>query len=173
LLRAQAEALGGDPAVALLLLRALPASAETQRAGADALERSGRPGDAAHRLDGLTTVADRLRRAGLLCQAKAWTAATAAYADLLRDPALTADARGEVADRYGFALALAGQSPDRTLPDVQGGVAARTLAALRPPGGPATSAAGGPLFLPAIEGALERAKQVETLLPASPSKQGS
>jgi hypothetical protein len=168
--RAQAEALGGDPAVALLLLRNLPVGADTQRAGADALERLGRPGDAAHRLDGLTTIADRLRRAALLCQAKAWSAAAAAYSELLRDPALTADARGEVADRYAFALALAGQSPDRTLPDVQGGVAARTLAALHPPGNPATMAAGSPLFLTAIEGSLQRAKQVETLLPASGSK---
>ena len=119
------------------------------------------------------TVTDRLRRAALLCQAKTWSAAAAAYADLLRDPAVTADARGEVADRYGFALALAGQSPDRTLPDVQGGLAARTLAALRPPGSPASAAAGGPLFLPAIQGALERARQIETLLPASATKQGS
>jgi hypothetical protein len=169
--RAEAEALAGDPAVSLLLLRDLPAGADRQRTGADALERMGRPGDAAHELEGLPTIADRTRRAALLCQAKAWSDAAAVYADLLRDPALTADARGEVADRYGFALALSGSSPDRTLPSAQGGLAARTLSALPPKA--VAAAAQAPFSLRKIQSALDRAKQVETLLPSSEPKQGS
>ncbi len=171
--RAEAEALAGDPAVSMLLLHDLPIGPDTQRAGADAMERMGRPGDAAHQLDGLTSIADRIRRAALLCDAKAWGEAASAYADLLRDPALTAEVRQEVADRYGFAVALASGKPDRTLPHVEGGLAARTLAALAPKAGAGTAGARTPLTLGTMQGALERARQVETLLPPSGSNQGS
>jgi hypothetical protein len=172
--RAEAEALAGDPAVSMLLLHDLPVSPDTQRVSSDALERMGRPSDAAHQLDGLMSIADRTRRAALLCHAKAWGEAAAAYADLLRDPALTAEVRQEIADRYGFAVALSGSKPDRTLPHVEGGLAARTLAALAPKASPGTPAGTRtPLSLGAMQGALERAKQVETLLPQSGSNQGS
>ena len=50
-IRAQAEARAGDPAVALLLAHDLPANNDTRRVAAEALARMGRPGEAAHQLD--------------------------------------------------------------------------------------------------------------------------
>jgi hypothetical protein len=159
--------------VALLLARELPPGADSQRINAEALQRMGRPGEAAHQLDGLATISDRTRRAELLCEAKVWAEAAAAYAGLLRDPALTADARGDAADRYGLALALSGGNPDRTLPNVKEGLAARVIAALPAQGIIAPSAAGVSLSLGIVERALDRAKQIETLLPAATSNPGA
>ncbi|PPQ27622.1 hypothetical protein [Rhodopila globiformis] len=168
-LRAAAEARAGDPSAALLLLQEVPATSATRRIAADAYEKMGRPADAAHQLDGLTGVADETRRAALLCDAKAWADAATAYADLLRNPGLSEPARRDAADRYGYALALSGGSPDRTLVPVSDKAAAQTLAAL-PPSRPAPP--GAALTYPAMKDALDRAKRIETLLPPAGSDKG-
>lgn len=170
-IRALAEARAGDPSVALLLVRDLPESPATQRISADALEKMERPADAARQLDGLTGIADQTRRAELLFSAKAWGAAADAYATLLHEPTLSAEARKEAADRYGFALALSGTSPDRTLLPAKDALAERMISALPPSGGAA--AAGGALSLPTMKAALERARRIETLLPPVSSGKGS
>jgi hypothetical protein len=164
--RATAEARGGDPAVALLLVRDLSANSETHRIAADALERMGRPGEAAHQLDSNLDLADRSRRAALLCDAKAWGDAATAYADLLRDPALTGTSRSDAADRYSFAVALSVNNHDIPRPTVTEGLATRVLAAV-PPSGSNVSAHAGTSIV-SIRDALERARQIETLLPSRP-----
>jgi hypothetical protein len=59
------------------------------------------------------------------------------------------------------------------LPDVPSGLAARTLSALPPAASKVAAATRSPSLLPTIQGALERAKLVETLLPASGTTKGS
>jgi hypothetical protein len=116
LLRADAEARAGDPAVALAMLQTAPDNAGAHRVAADALERMGRFADAAHRLDGTAAVADKQRRAGLLFHAAAWSDAAAAYADVLGTSGLDDAARDTAAERYALALTLAGAAPPAGAP---------------------------------------------------------
>jgi hypothetical protein len=169
-LRSTAEARSGDPAVALLMLHDLPPTDDIKHTSADSLERLGRLADAAHALDGMTGMADRARRARLLSDGKAWGEAAEAYADILRDPAVSGDTRVEMADRYSFALALAGKPADATLPAVTAPVAAQVLAAL--PRAGAEPAPNAPPSMASVRGALARSKQIEGLLPASPPNKG-
>jgi hypothetical protein len=175
--RAQAEAQAGDPAVALDLLRSAPPDDDMHRIAAMALARLARPVEAAHQLDGLTALPDRLQRARLLSEAKAWSDAADAYADLLRDPALAGDARREASDRYGLAVVLSGGHADPGLSLPGNGLAARALAALPSPKAEAGDAAAGEGksahgAIAAVRGALQRARAIDTLLPAGTSNQG-
>ena len=106
------------------------------------------------------------RRAALLCDAKAWADAAAAYADLLRDPSLTGKSRSDAADRYSFAIALSANDPNTPRLAVTEGPATRVLAAVPPLGSDTSANAGSSIA--SIRGALERAKQIETLLPSKP-----
>jgi hypothetical protein len=152
------------------MLQNLTAGDDVRRATADALARMGHPGDAANQLGCLNGPPDQIRRAALLYDAKAWSDAAHAYADLLHDPALTGTARQEAADRYSLALALSQGSPERTLATAPDGLAAHVLAALPPAGAdhPVTPA----VSVDAVRGALSRAKQIETLLPVTQSGKG-
>jgi hypothetical protein len=171
LLRATAEARGGDPAAALVMLQALPTDDAAHRATADALVRLGRPDDAAQQLDGLAGIADRMRRTELLAVAADWPAVVRACDELLRDPTLDGAMRRAVADRYSLALALSGQSPDHDVKPHAGSLGARVVAALPDIAG-ATPMNGAP-SISRVRDALMRARQIETLLPATDGKQGS
>lgn len=166
---ATAETRAGDPAVALILLRTVPPSDDAQRATAEAFARLDDPAKAADQLAGLTGITDRLWRARLLCDAKEWNAAANAYLDLLRNPALTGADRTDAVNRYGLALALSGGSPDPNLPVPSAGLAARILASLPEP----APSAGGRAQVGAVRGALQRAKEVQSLLPEIQSNRGS
>jgi hypothetical protein len=173
---ATAEALGGDPAKALALLHDAPPDADLHRAAALALARLDRPAEAAGQLDGLTDLADRLRRASLLATAKDWAAAAAAYADLLHDHDLKPEARAEASDRYGLAIVLSGGRPDPGLRLPDNGLAARALAVLpaqtaaAPPATPDMSARSA---VDAVRDALQRARAIDTLLPPAAANQGA
>ncbi|MDO9713030.1 hypothetical protein [Paracraurococcus lichenis] len=168
LAQAEATAPEGDPQRALALLRDLPASPEARRSTAAALARLDRPAEAARALDGLGGIADRLARAGYLYAARAWPAAAGAYADLLRDPALDAAGRAEATPRFASAAALAGTRPAEPVPDTALAVDATSMQLLRltaasapasaPPAGPQAGVA-------AIRTAIERARDIEALLP--------
>jgi len=166
LMRARAEAEAGDPAVALSMLGSLPASEEVQQVAAIALEHAGRFADAAHQLDGATTLSGQAFRAGLLFKAAAWSDAATAYAAVLRLPGVSGKLKTEAAERYALALALAGESPPQdsaTLPKVS----LRMLAAL-PEQAPDSTPDGNPLD--ALRSTLERSKRIEQLLdPATPN----
>lgn len=105
--RAQAEALAGDAHAAIAMLQTQPQSDETNRVTADALARLGRPVDAARAAAAIPTTAGREERAELLYGAGAWTDAAGAYADLLRDPAMSKESRDEATRRYAQAASLA------------------------------------------------------------------
>ena len=160
LLHAIAEARAGDADAALTLLKTVPRSDESQRAGADAFVRLGKPVEAAHQLDGLKEASDRARRAALLYDGKEWSDAADAYAVVLRDGALAKEARDEAADRYALALALSGKQPAQGLSGFTG-LAELVIGAL--PG--QTDAQQQPVA--AIRGSLRRAGQIEALLPPS------
>ena len=160
LLHAIAEARAGDADAALTLLKTVPRSDESQRAGADAFVRLGKPVEAAHQLDGLKEASDRARRAALLYDGKEWSDAADAYAVVLRDGALAKEARDEAADRYALALALSGKQPAQGLSGFTG-LAEHVIGAL--PG--QTDAQQQPVA--AIRGSLRRAGQIEALLPPS------
>jgi hypothetical protein len=170
--RAQAEAQAGDPAVALDLLRSAPADDNLHRIAAMALARLARPEEAARELDGLTAIPDRLQRARLLSDAKAWNDAADAYADLLRNPALTGDARREASDRYGLAVVLAGGHADPGLALPGNSLAARALAALPSPAAEPGEGQSGRGAIAAVRGALQRARAIDSLLPAETSRKG-
>jgi hypothetical protein len=175
--RAQAEAQAGDPALALDLLRSAAPTDDTHRIAAMALARLARPEEAARQLDGLSAIPDRLQRAHLLSEAKAWSDAADAYADLLRDPALAGDARREASDRYGLAVVLSGGHADPGLPVPGNSLAARALAALPSPNAEAVNAAAaggksGRGAIAAVRGALQRARAIDALLPAGKPSQG-
>ena len=169
--RAIAEARSGDPNQALTLLRQVPASDETHRAASEALARLARPVEAARALDGLTAIADRLHRADLLLAGQAWADAAAAYADVLRDPALTDAARRQAFDSYSMTVALAGIQPDPKLSAPGQGLATRVLASLPPAQAVATDTARNAVT--AARGAVQRAKAIESLLPSGMPNQGS
>ena len=162
LLQATTEARAGDAAQALTLLQAIPASDETHRIAADALSRLNRFADAAHEFDGARSVADRLRRASLFYQAKAWPDAADAYAAVVGDPALTGAVRDNALERYAIALALAGRTSVGIVAGATG-PAARMFGALPPapqPNEPLVSA---------LNGSLQRARLIEALLPEADS----
>lgn len=167
LLRASAEAAGGDPATALQLVQSMPTSPDMQRISATALERMKQPLDAAHALDGLPSVADRVRHANLFAVAQDWADAASAYVALLRDPGVTGSVRQDVLARYTSALALANPDAD---PGSLGQTAGAGSVAPLDPSKPADSEQ---LTLPAIREVLDRAKRVETMLPADHAKKGS
>ncbi len=160
LLRARTEARAGDPAQALVMLNRLPAEDDTRRIAADALVRMNRPVDAARELDGIGAPADQIRRAGLLYEGKAWDEAAGAYAAVLRNPAISKEARADAADRYALALALSGAPPAEDLRSL-GGLAGRVLGAL--PNQATAPDASAPVN--ALRGAVERAGAIEALLP--------
>jgi hypothetical protein len=162
--QAEAAAPQGDPQRALALLRALPATRATQRATAAALARLDRPTEAAAALDGLTDLQDRVARAGHLYAARNWAGAVAAYADLLRDPALEASARAEMTARYASATALAGARPGGAVPDslLSADDASRRLLQLA---GPARTASSEDQGIASVRAALERARGIEGLIP--------
>jgi hypothetical protein len=165
---ATAEAFGGDPAKAMELVKALPDEMAAHRIAAQGLRRMRQPLQAAQVLDGATTIADRERRASLLFEAEAWPEATAAYADLLHDPMLPAVRRDDLATRYALSVAMSGSPANVTgmkLPDT----AARMLAVVPPPSADNQKKAG----LSALRGALERARNIETLLDPPTARQGS
>jgi hypothetical protein len=162
LLAARAEALAqqGDARRAMALLHSLPPSPDQHRAASAALARLGQPREAAQELAGLGDLADRQRRAGLLFQAQAWPEAAAAYAELLRDPALEPAIRTEATQRLAGAAALAGGRPD---------VPAELLAA--EPGVKALLQLSGEVSSPprgvsGVRAALARSREVEKILPA-------
>ena len=158
--RAEAGAAQGDVQRALALLRGLPPSPEVQRAASAALVRLGKPQDAADELAGLKALDDRQARAGLLFQAKAWPAAAAAYAELLRDPALEPAARSEATARLASAAALARQRPavPAELLAPKSGAAALLQLSGDPAGAPANGVA-------ALRSAIARSRAIEKLLP--------
>jgi len=158
--RAEAGASQGDVQRAMALLRALPPSAEVHRAASAALARMGQIQQAAAELAGLSGLADRQARAALLFQAKAWPEAAAAYAELLRDPALEPAARGEATTRLASAAALARQRPavPAELLAPQNG----TAALLQLSAGHAAAPANG---VAAMRAAIARSRQIEKLLP--------
>jgi hypothetical protein len=181
---ATAEAQGGDPAKALDLLGHAPSDDDLRRIAALALARLGRPAEAAHALDGMTALPDRLQRARLLATAKSWTEAAAAYAELLHDPDLKGETRSEASDRYGLAIVLAGAHPDPGLALPDNGLAAHALAALptQPTAQPAATAdapgtpapgGSGHAAIAAVRDALQRARAIDTLLPSANSNQGA
>lgn len=167
LLRASAEAAGGDPATALQLAQSLPSGPDVQRIGARALERMKHPLDAAHQLDGLPSIADRIHRADLFTAAQDWPDAATAYVELLRDPGVTGQVRQDVLARYTSVLALANPNADPA--SLEQADAASSVATWDP----SKPADPGQLTLPAIREVLDRAKRVETMLPANHAKQGS
>jgi hypothetical protein len=168
--RAEATAVQGDPQRSLALLRALPPLDEARRIAAIALARLGRPADAAEELKGLRGIADLGNRARHLYAAQAWQDAAAAYADLLRQPALDATARTEATGRY---VSAASRSPQRaaavpaellTLQD------AGTRALLQLANEPMPAIEPGRPRMASVRSALDRAKRVETLLPPAESR---
>jgi hypothetical protein len=163
LLRATAEARAGDADLALNLLKNIPADDASRRATADALERQGKPVDAAHQLDANKDAADRMRRAGLLYTAKQWGDAADAYADVLRASDADKDTHDEAADRYAVALALAGRAPADGVGDLPG-LAKHVIGALPSHD---TQAQAEPVS--AIRGSIKRASEIEALLPAPPA----
>lgn len=166
LLRATAEARAGDATVALDMLKRTPLTEATRRVAAEALMRLNRPLDAAAQLDGVTNAADQMRRAGLLYDAKSWNDSVNAYATALRNSGLTKPDRALASERYALSLALAGQAPAEDLKGATGKMA---------PPPPAAAPVNGADTVAALRGALQRAGQVETLLPATrktDSKQG-
>jgi hypothetical protein len=169
MLRAEAEARAGDAAAALTMLQAVPDGDATHRIAAAALERIGRFADAAHALDPATDLADKRQRAGLLFRAAAWSDAATAYADVLAAAGSDDAARGNAAERYALALALAGGTPPDAAPKLPESPA-RLLAVLQPEPASAPSATAA---LPALRGALDRARLVEQLLPPATAHQGS
>jgi hypothetical protein len=169
LMRATAEARAGDPNKALALLKGLPEGIAPHRIAADALRRLNQPVQAAHALDDVASAVDRERRASLLFEGEAWKEAATAYAELLRDRGLAAEARNDVARRYALAVAMTGESTDATpkeLPEEP----SRLLAAIPPP---TSSRVGSGPDMNALRGALERARSIETLLDPTTSRQGS
>ncbi len=170
--RALAEAQAGDPATALDLIGGAPPDNDMHRAAATALARLARPEEAAHQLDGLTSIADRLRRVRLLSDAKAWGDAASACADLLRDPTLPPDARREASDRYGLAVVLSGGHADPALTLAPNGLAARALAALPAPDAAGDEAKSGHGAITAVRGALRRARAIDGLLQAATPSPG-
>lgn len=166
LARAEAEAAQGDPRRALALLAGLPGEAEGRRIAASALARLGRPEEAAAQLDGLREVADLSRRAELLFQARSWRAAGSAYGALLREPSLPAAARADATARLASATTLAQgrtEVPAELLAPEPGSAALLRLSASAPP--PGSGIAG-------VREAIERSRQIETLLPAATQDKG-
>jgi hypothetical protein len=169
LMRATAEALAGDPNKALALLKGLPDGIASHRIAADALRRLNQPVQAAHALDDVASAADRERRASLLFEGEAWKEAATAYAGLLADRGLAAEARDDVARRYALAVAMTGEAAGaapKELPEEP----SRLLAAIPAPSSPRVGS--GP-DMNALRGALERARSIETLLDPTTSRQGS
>jgi hypothetical protein len=168
-LRATAEAYAGDPGQALELVRALPDDIAAHRIKAEALDRMEKPVQAAHALDGVTTIADRVRRAGLFFEGDAWKEAAGAYADLLRDSTLPDAMRDDLAKRYALAVAMSGEPANVNLSKLPDGPA-QMLAAMPPASAGAT---GGSPSLTILRGALDRARHIETLLDPAPEHRGS
>ena len=169
MLRAAAEAAGGDPMKAVELVRGLQDVSAAHRIEADARRRLNKPIEAARLLEGASGVVDRSRRAALLFEGEAWSDAAAAYADLLRDGTLPAERRDDVARRYALAVAMTGApavAPPK-LPDR----AARLLTAAAPA---QSGTAGKTPDMKVLRGALERTRSIEALLdPAAAEKPGS
>ncbi len=155
---ARAEARAGDPANAIALLKDIPANDGTPHIAAEALQRLGKGEEAAHQLDASTDLSDKVMRASLFYEAKNWSEAVDGYAAVLRDPALTKEARAQAADHYALAVALSGQPP---ADDLRGftGLAEHVLGAL--PGVIDTQQKP----VSALRGSLHRAAQIESLLP--------
>ena len=164
--RATAEAYDGDPAKALDLAHTLPDDIASRRIVAEAFRRTNKAVPAAHLLDAAAGFADRARRASLLFEGEAWKDAADAYSALLRDPALPAAKRDDMARRYALAVAMTGTAAAAApkLPED----AARLLAAVP---AAASGATGSPPGLIVLRGALDRARRIETLLdPATASQ---
>lgn len=158
--RAEAGAPQGDVQRAMAMLRALPPSAAVQRAASAALVRMGQIRQAAAELANLTDLEDRQTRAALLFQAKDWAEAATAYAELLRDPALDATARGEATTRLASAAALARQRP--TVPAELLAPKDSSAALLQL----STESAAPPTDgVAAMRAAIARSRQIEKLLP--------
>ncbi len=169
LLHAEAEARAGNPATALTMLQSVPDGDASHRIAADALDRMGKFTEAAHRLDGANTPADKQRRADLLFRAEAWSDAATAYADVLAATAPDDTARNEAAERYAVALTLAGETPPASAPALPA-LPSRLLSALQPDAAPAPSANSA---MPATRSALDRARLIEQLLEPAAAHQGS
>ena len=163
LLRSAAEARAGDPNFALTALPGMQDGDEQRRIASIALARLGRFADAAHRLDGLTDLADKERRAGLLFQAESWRDAAAAYVELLADAGVAGDARNDVAERYALALTLSGGTVDKNLPTLPD-QPSNLLSVVPPPNGTANTGE-------AVRDALDHAERIERLLAPIPTQQ--
>jgi hypothetical protein len=160
LLRAAAEASAGDADQALAMLKGRASTPETQRISAVALKRLGHPLDAAHQLDGLKDIDRQIERAALFYEARDWSDASDAYADVLRKDGLSQDQRGEAGDRYALALALAGKPPAADLRQFSG-LAQRVIEAL-----PANGTSGDkPSPVSEVRDSIRRAIQIEGILP--------
>jgi hypothetical protein len=167
---ATAEALGGDPAKAMELVKALPDDIAAHRIAAEALHRMRQPLDAAHALDGATSITDRERRASLLFEGEAWKDAADTYADLLRDSLLPTAIRNDLATRYALSMAMSGQPVNETPVKLPAGPTA-LLAAI--PSSASAGPNGAPPSLTVLRGALERARHIETMLDPPAAHQGS
>lgn len=161
--RAETAASQGDPQRALALLRALPVTDEVRRIAATALARLGRPAEAARELDGMRGIADQTARAGYFYAARSWPEATAAYAELLREPGLDAAARADATNRYVGAAALSPQPVVAVPSELLALKDAGTTALLHLASEPA-SATSGRQGIEQVRSAIERAKRIETLL---------
>ena len=169
LLRAEAEARGGNPATALTMLQSVPDGDASHRIAADALDRMGKFTEAAHQLDAANTPADKQRRADLLFRAAVWSDAATAYADVLASAAPDDTARNDAAERYALALTMAGATRPAAPPALPE-LPSRLLAVLSPeaPVAPPADAA-----IPAMRSALDRARLIEQLLEPAAAHQGS
>jgi len=170
-LYARAEARAGDPEHALALLKGLSSDNETQHIAVDALVRQHKWLEAAKQLDGAKDLTDKLRRAALLYDGRDWAAAVEAYAGALRDPALPENSRKQVAEQYALAVALSGKPPAEELKGFSG-LADQMLAAF--PGVVDTQQLQQQQAVAALRGSLQRAGQIETILPpaAKPTARG-